>query len=179
MRKRRSFIIEEEPVDFRCIFCCLHNFADVSAKICVGECGNYQHFYFHAVRISSYLAFAAIAVYLLCFEVSEAKKKAIALAGVLYIIYVGLYFSVHQSLAMMGLINIGNLMKNDGAIYAVIAVKVLLVAAAVVFLLLGEKKQNETAELAEEPAAEEAATPAEPVEEEKPVEETQEPEPAE
>ena len=124
------------------------------------------------------LAFAAIAVYLLCFEVSEAKKKAIALAGVLYIIYVGLYFSVHQSLAMMGLINIGNLMKNDGAIYAVIAVKVL-VAAAVVFLLLGEKKQNETAELAEEPAAEEAATPAEPVEEEKPVEETQEPEPAE
>ena len=124
-------------------------------------------------------AFAAIAVYLLCFEVSEAKKKAIALAGVLYIIYVGLYFSVHQSLAMMGLINIGNLMKNDGAIYAVIAVKVLLVAAAVVFLLLGEKKQNETAELAEEPAAEEAATPAEPVEEEKPVEETQEPEPAE
>ena len=125
------------------------------------------------------LAFAAIAVYLLCFEVSEAKKKAIALAGVLYIIYVGLYFSVHQSLAMMGLINIGNLMKNDGAIYAVIAVKVLLVAAAVVFLLLGEMKQNETAELAEEPAAEEAATPAEPVEEEKPVEETQEPEPAE
>lgn len=125
------------------------------------------------------LAFAAIAVYQLCFEVSEAKKKAIALAGVLYIIYVGLYFSVHQSLAMMGLINIGNLMKNDGAIYAVIAVKVLLVAAAVVFLLLGEKKQNETAELAEEPAAEEAATPAEPVEEEKPVEETQEPEPAE
>ena len=101
------------------------------------------------------------------------------MAGVLYIIYVGLYFSVHQSLAMMGLINIGNLMKNDGAIYAVIAVKVLLVAAAVVFLLLGEKKQNETAELAEEPAAEEAATPAEPVEEEKPVEETQEPEPAE
>ena len=48
-----------------------------------------------------------------------------------------------------------------------------------VFLLLGEKKQNETAELAEEPAAEEAAAPAEPVEEEKPVEETQEPEPAE
>ena len=121
------------------------------------------------------LAFAAIAVYLLCFEVSEAKKKAIALAGVLYIIYVGLYFSVHQSLAMMGLINIGNLMENHGAIYAVIAVKVLLVAAAVVFLLLGEKKQNETAEL----AAEEAAAPAEPVEEEKPVEETQEPEPAE
>ena len=53
------------------------------------------------------LAFAVIAVYLLCFETSGAKKRAIAMAGILYIIYVGLYFSVHQSLAMMGLIEYG------------------------------------------------------------------------
>ena len=98
------------------------------------------------------------------------------MAGILYIIYVGLYFSVHQSLAMMGLMNMGSLMESDIAIYAVIAVKVLLVAVAVVFLLMGDKKQEEAAEPAEEPAAEEAAVPAEI---EMPEEEAQKQEPAE
>lgn len=122
------------------------------------------------------LAFAAIAVYLLCFEASGAKKRAIAMAGILYIIYVGLYFSVHQSLTMMGLMNMGSLMESDIAIYAVIAVKVLLVAVAIVFLLMGDKKQEEAAEPAEEPAAEEAAVPAGI---EMPEEEAQKQEPAE
>ena len=57
-----------------------------------------------------------------------------------------------------------------------IAVKVLLVAVAVVFLLMGDKKQEEAAEPAEEPAAEEAAVPAG---NEMPEEEAQKQEPAE
>lgn len=89
------------------------------------------------------LAFAGVAIYLLCFEADEAKKKMIAFSGILYIIFVGLYFSVHQSMAIMCLINMGNLAESDAAMYAVIAVKVLLMAAAVVFLLFGEKKETQ------------------------------------
>lgn len=89
------------------------------------------------------LAFAGVALYLLCFEADEAKKRMIAFSGILYIIFVGLYFSVHQSMAMMCLMNLGNLMESDAAVYGVVAVKVLLMAAAVAFLLLGEKKETQ------------------------------------
>ncbi len=124
------------------------------------------------------LAFAGVAMYLLCFEANEAKKKVIAFSGILYIIYVGLYFSVHQSMAMMSLMNIGNLMDSNAAVYVVIAVKVLLMAAAVAFLLLGEKKEAQEnsesdevmPEQEEEPILESDQPTPEPVAEEEKIE---------